>query len=172
MTLESFEQEDVQFLLEQGLWGGPLGSPRLMLCFHGWGYIQMFPTCGIFSSGGRGLAVKTFPSCAHLDLGRLGGGALLAEIILRSHPPCPFPQDHVPFPSHSKKRRWRSRQGAFLAPCRFAVSLSRNDSASLFFWLLKTKLNLVPKDGSFPDHEKNRRASSRTRFLAKEQRIL
>lgn len=54
MTLESFKQEDLQFLLEQGLWGGSLGNPRLMLCFHDCGLIQMFPTCGFFSWGGRG----------------------------------------------------------------------------------------------------------------------
>lgn len=54
MTLKSFEREDLQSLLEQGPWGGWLGSPRLMLSFHGCGLIQMFPTCGIFSLGGRG----------------------------------------------------------------------------------------------------------------------
>lgn len=41
------------------------------------------------------LAVKTFPSCAHLDPGRLGEGALLADSIPFSCQPHLFPQDHI-----------------------------------------------------------------------------
>lgn len=68
MTLKSFKQEDLQFLLEQGLWGGSLGNPRLMLGFHGCGLIQMFPTCGILSLGGGALGCEGISICAHLGL--------------------------------------------------------------------------------------------------------
>lgn len=73
MTLKNFKQEDLQFFLDQGLWAGLLGKPRLMLCFHGSGLIQMFPSCGFFFLEGGHLAVKAFPSCAHLE-GAEGGG--------------------------------------------------------------------------------------------------
>lgn len=39
------------------------------------------------------LAVKTFPPCAHVGLGRQGGGAPLADLTLLP-PTQPSPQDH------------------------------------------------------------------------------
>lgn len=88
MTLRNFKQEDLQFFLDQGLWagsvGGSLGKPRLMLSFRGSGLIQMFPSCGVFFLEGGHLAVKAFPSCAHLE-GAEGGGEFLAPSNLLAH---------------------------------------------------------------------------------------
>lgn len=150
MTLKSLEQEDLQFLSEQGLWGGLLRSPRLMLCFHGCGLIQMFPTCGIFSLGGREpLAVKTDPSCAHLDLRGWVGGLfrLMSNPVLDSPALSPLRITSSPFTSP--------------APCRFAVPLSRSGSTSLFFW--HHKMELVPKPWEEQEREfKNQISSQRT----------
>lgn len=91
--------------------------------------------------------MKTFPSCAHLDRGRLGRGSLLADTTPCSRQPCPFPQDHILF-LQIQRREDIPIKGAFPTPCRFAVSLSRNGSTSLCFWLHKMELESVPKDGS------------------------
>lgn len=55
------------------------------------------------------LAVNTFPSCAHLDLGLLGGGALPAL----TNPTLPPRITSFPFTSREEKR---THKGAFPAP--------------------------------------------------------
>ena len=152
VTLKSLEQEDLQFLLEQGLWAGSLRSPRLMLCFHGCGLIQMFPTCGIFSLGGRGpLAVKTVPSCAHLDLS--GWVGVLFRLMSNSALDNPA-LSHL---------RITSSPFTSPAPCRLAVPLSRSDSTSLLFRHHKMELELVPKPWEEQEREfKNQISGQRT----------
>lgn len=85
MTLKNFKQEDLYFFLDQGLWAGSLGKLRLMLRFHGSGLIQMFPSCGVFFLEGGHLAVKAFPSCAHLEGAEGGWCAFLTLSNLLAH---------------------------------------------------------------------------------------